>query len=145
MGSDAHTGFPFAPLRRWPLSSAERSLPSSVLTLAAATGRQPRHLTSGAAFPSSFPHAHTQAEGLFSCTRLTMFLARPSCLPRNSQASVKSGDQRELGVHRSRAEAECGSRQPPFPSLVVFPTTADTGLWSRPFLLRLSDQRAKAK
>lgn len=55
MGSDAHTGFPFAPLRRRPLSSAERSLPSSVLTLAAATGRQPRRLTSGAAFPQLLP------------------------------------------------------------------------------------------
>lgn len=69
------------------LSSAEWALPSRVLTLVAAAGRQPRRLTLGAAFPQLLPHAHAQAQGLFSLTRVTIFpgQASPASLLTRSQ------------------------------------------------------------
>lgn len=116
MGSNACTGLPFAPLSRRPLSSAERSLPSSVLTLAAA-GRQPRRLTSGAVFPQLLPtHSRSgrgsvlshQADRVPGQTQLS-----PQKLPGLCQV------WRPAGAGGASLQGG-GSRRPPFPSLVVF-------------------------
>lgn len=62
-----------------PFPSAEWALPPPVLTLAAA-GRQPRRLTSGAVFPSSFPHAHA-CPGLCSRARVAISLPARQQVP----------------------------------------------------------------
>ena len=87
--------------RRWvPLSSTPpqpspaqwRALPSSVLTLAASAGRLPRHLTSGTVFPSSFPHAHAQAQGCSLAPEGLSSPARPGLLcPASLPAPLRPG------------------------------------------------------
>lgn len=123
---------PFPPLHRRPLSSAERALPSHVLTLAAAAGRRPGHLTPGATFPlaaSRTPMLRPRARPLTGVT----------VLPGQARPPAPGSSPRPLSrVWGPGRRAECGSG-------VWFPTAADTGLWSWPPLQCWSDQDAQAE
>lgn len=99
------------------------ALPSHVLTLAAAPGGRPGHLTPEQRFPCCFPHAHAQAEGP-SPRQSDPGQARPPA-PGSSPRPLS----RVWGPGR---RAECGSGP-------WLPTAGETGLRS------LSDRDAQAE
>lgn len=109
---------PFPPLRRRPLSSAARPLPSRVLTLAAAAGRRPGHLTPGAVLPLAASRSLTLRPRARPLPTATVFpgRARPP-VPGSSPGPLPR-------VWGPGQRAECGSPQQPTPDCGAGPPSS---------------------